>query len=65
MNVQLMNFVLIRVVLVSDDEYDMNIDTDLPADVVAKIIKDAAAGIDDANVTEYEEPLSTVPEDYN
>jgi hypothetical protein len=58
MNGPLVNFVLIRVVPVSEDEYDMNIDTDLPQDVVVKIIKDAAAGIDQANVTEYEEPFN-------
>lgn len=62
----MINYVLIRAIMVSESEYDVDIDTDLPLDVAKKLIKDTAAGIDEANVTDYgDESQSTVPEDYN
>jgi hypothetical protein len=58
MNGPLVNYLLFRVIIVSETEYDLDVDTDLDINVVKKIIKDAAKGIDEASVTEYEEPFN-------
>lgn len=62
---QLVNYILIQPKVVSETEYDLDLDTDLPIDVFKKIILDIAAGLDEMTVTEVDEPMSTVPEDYN